>query len=106
MVFLPDLSALAACSIASSDAIAGVGFGKAGVGRSEFNQRSDPKLAGLIEQRLRLMARLGAKANARTKLLSEKHTAEQIAGVDKDIDDQNNQREDQRLGDSRQGRGM
>jgi len=34
MVFLPDLSAATAWSMASSDAIAGTGFGKAGAGRS------------------------------------------------------------------------
>jgi CHAT domain-containing protein len=60
---------------------------QAGVGRAEFNQSSDPRLAGLIEQRLRLVANLGAKANARTRLLSKDHTSEQIAAVDKDISD-------------------
>jgi hypothetical protein len=34
MAFRPDLSAPAACSIASPDAIAGIGLGKAGAGRS------------------------------------------------------------------------
>lgn len=60
---------------------------QAGVGRAEFNQSSDPRLAGLIERRLRLAANLGAKANARTRLLSKDHTGEQIAAVDRDISD-------------------
>lgn len=58
---------------------------EAGVDRIEFSQGSDPGLASLIEQRLSLIAKLSAKAQARTTLLTGQHTPAQVVSIDKQI---------------------
>lgn len=58
---------------------------EAGVARVEFNQASDAKLARLLDQRLVLLRKLGAKAQARTRLLSYTPTAKQSANIKKQV---------------------
>jgi CHAT domain-containing protein len=58
---------------------------EAGVGRVEFNQATDRNLAKLLDQRLVFLRKLGAKAQARTRLLSERPTPEQSANIQKQV---------------------
>jgi CHAT domain-containing protein len=60
---------------------------EAKVGRSEFNQNPDPRFAALIEQRRSLLEKLGDKARARSRLLAGDHTSEQIAVIDRQIEE-------------------
>ena len=64
---------------------------EAGVGRVEFNQASDRNLATLLDQRLVLLRKLEAKAQARTRLLSETATPKQSANVEKQVTSINNE---------------
>jgi CHAT domain-containing protein/tetratricopeptide (TPR) repeat protein len=54
-------------------------------GRFEVNKTSDPRLAGLFEQRLTLLGKLADKARARSKLLSSGSSPAQTAAIDNDI---------------------
>lgn len=60
---------------------------EAGMSRFEFSQASEPEVAKLIDQRLKLLGMLNAKAQARTRLLSGQYKAEQVAVIDKEIDE-------------------
>jgi len=60
---------------------------EANLGRSEFNQNSDPRFAVLIEQRRSLREKLGDKARVRSRLLGGDHTSEQIAVIDREIEE-------------------
>ena len=58
---------------------------EAGVGRVEFNEASDTNLAKLLDQRLVLLRKLGAKAQARTRLLSDTPTPTQSANIKRQV---------------------
>ena len=58
---------------------------EAGVGRSVSSDTSDPRFSSMIEQRLKLLSTLAAKAQARTRFLSGPHSPEQIAVFDREL---------------------
>lgn len=62
---------------------------EAGLSRGEFNQSPDPKLAKLLERRVNLQNKLAAKTQARTRFLNGVHTREQLATVDREINQTN-----------------
>ncbi|HEX6283509.1 MAG TPA: CHAT domain-containing tetratricopeptide repeat protein, partial [Pyrinomonadaceae bacterium] len=57
----------------------------AGVERSVTTETSDPRFSSMIEQRLKLLSTMAAKAQARTRLLSGPHSPEQIAVLDREL---------------------
>jgi CHAT domain-containing protein/lipopolysaccharide biosynthesis regulator YciM len=58
---------------------------EAGVGRSIASETSDPRFSSMIEQRLKLLSTLADKAQARTRFLNGPHSAEQIAHLDREL---------------------
>ena len=60
---------------------------EANVGRSELNQNSNPRFAALIEQWRSQLGKLADQAQARARLLSGVHTNEQIAVIDRQIEE-------------------
>ena len=58
---------------------------EAGVDRSTAADTSDPRFSSMMEQRLRLLNTMAAKAQARTRLLSGAHSAEQIGKMDREL---------------------
>lgn len=58
---------------------------EAGLSRGEFNDNSNPQLSKLIQQRVNLLNKLSAKAQARTNALSVAANPAQIAAFDKEI---------------------
>src|SRR6201991_198742 len=60
---------------------------EAGVGRSVTAESSDPRFSLMIEQRLKLLSSLAAKAQTRTRLLSGAYSPEQISSLDRELQD-------------------
>jgi CHAT domain-containing protein len=58
---------------------------EAGVERSVTTESSDPRFSSMIEQRLKLLSTMAAKAQARTRFLSGLHSAAQIANFDREL---------------------
>lgn len=58
---------------------------EAGVGRSGYSKTSDPRFSSLIEEKLKLLSTLAAKAQARTRFLNGPHSNEQIATLDREL---------------------
>jgi CHAT domain-containing protein/tetratricopeptide (TPR) repeat protein len=58
---------------------------EAGVERSVTSETSDPRFSSMIEQRLKLLATMAAKAQVRTRYLNGRSTPEQIAVLDRDL---------------------
>lgn len=58
---------------------------EAGVGRTLRPENSDPRFSSLIEEKLKLLSTLAAKAQVRTKFLNGPHSPEQIATLDREL---------------------
>jgi CHAT domain-containing protein/Tfp pilus assembly protein PilF len=58
---------------------------EAGVERSVTTETSDPRFSSMIEQRLKLLSTMAAKAQARTRFLSSPHSPAQIAILDREL---------------------
>jgi len=58
---------------------------EAGVERSVTTETSGPRFSSMIEQRLKLLSTMAAKAQARTRFLSGPHSATQIAILDREL---------------------
>jgi CHAT domain-containing protein len=58
---------------------------EAGVERSVTTETSDPRFSSMIEQRLKLLSTMAAKAQARTRFLSGPHSDAQIAILDREL---------------------
>lgn len=61
-------------------------LGEATSSRYEYSQTDNPRLLSLRDQRKSLLAQVEAKVRARTKLLSGNSNAQQVAVIDKEID--------------------